>query len=155
EVPRAMWALIIGDIIHNARSAFDYIAWELARKVSPVSSAEDDRRTFFPLVESARRFQNARTQQRLGRMSPEARAASERAQPYNRPNWPHDPLSLLESLDIADKHKTLTLATYLPADDYLVVVSAPAGADLHVTTTIAPGFFEDGTEMGRYATSTG
>jgi hypothetical protein len=43
EIPAIEWALLIGDCIHNARSAPDYLVWELA------GADPDDRTTMFPI----------------------------------------------------------------------------------------------------------
>ena len=43
RIPVEDWALIIGDCVHNARAAIDYIAWQLA------GSDMNDRTTMFPI----------------------------------------------------------------------------------------------------------
>ena len=51
-IPQARWALIIGDCVHNLRSALDYIAWRLA------GSDHEDRRTLFPICENPKQFED-------------------------------------------------------------------------------------------------
>jgi hypothetical protein len=48
-IPQFPWALIVGDCVHNARSALDYLAWRLAGSdladkatIFPIKAAEPD-----------------------------------------------------------------------------------------------------------------
>ena len=77
--PLAAWALIIGDAVHNARSALDYVAWRLA------GSVLDDTHTMFPICDSPAKFEEAKSR-RLKRVHPAAIAAIGEFQPYLRPN---------------------------------------------------------------------
>jgi len=97
------WPLIIGDCAHNARSALDHIAWELA------GSDPGDRQTQFPIFVEADTFasQGVRT---IAKVPPRPRALIKWLQPCRRPNPPYDPLWGLHVLDAEDKHKTVSLA---------------------------------------------
>jgi hypothetical protein len=104
-IPQARWALIIGDCVHNLRSALDYIAWRLA------GSDLTDRVTLFPICESLEQFEKSR-QRRLSRVHSDAIAEVERCQPYNRRDPYPSALSTLQELDARDKHKLLA-TTYM------------------------------------------
>jgi hypothetical protein len=78
-LPQEHWALVIGDCVHNARSALDYIAWRLA------GSKLSDRNTMWPIFETPEGFAG-RGLQRLSGIHPDARAEIVKLQPYNEPN---------------------------------------------------------------------
>jgi hypothetical protein len=99
RAPVVEWGLIIGDAVHNARSALDYIAWRLAGSVLA------DRHTF---CDSSASFDKSARGNRLSRVHPEAIKAIREFQPYTRPDPKHSALWLLEELDRRDKHKLLT-----------------------------------------------
>jgi hypothetical protein len=95
------WGLILGDAVHNARSALDYIAWRLA------GSDPNDFRTLFPICNVPAKFHSA--PHRLARMHPEIRTVIRDLQPYQGLDPNHNPLWLLEELDARDKHKLIAM----------------------------------------------
>jgi hypothetical protein len=99
--PLRDWALIIGDAVHNARSALDYIAWRLA------GSVIGDTSTSFPICTCAENIDKAQ-KSRLKNVLPDAVTAIRGFQPYLRPNLKESALWLLEELDRRDKHRLLT-----------------------------------------------
>ncbi|MGD1026380.1 hypothetical protein [Candidatus Binatus soli] len=101
-IPQERLACIIGDCIHNARSALDYIAWRLA------GSDLDDRQTLWPVFLEPAGFEK-RGLPRLTRMHPDAVAEIRRLQPYNRGYGEPSALWTLHDLDARDKHKLLTM----------------------------------------------
>lgn len=108
-VPSNDWALIIGDCIHNARSALDYIAWELA------GSNIGDRTTQFPICESYSCWRRAIDRGRIRDVRPRrARALIRYLQPYRTQDPPDTPLAVLGRLDDRDKHKLLTVTAAVP-----------------------------------------
>jgi hypothetical protein len=100
-IPRHGWGLILGDAVHNARSALDYIAWRLA------GGDPTDLITLFPICNHPAKFKSM--QYRLKRMHPSVVAEIRDLQPYQRPDPKHDPLWLLEELDARDKHKLIAM----------------------------------------------
>ena len=110
-IPDAEWAAIIGDCVHNLRSVFDYIAWELA------GSVPADTRTQFPIYDQPQDFVDNRAR-RIGRLPQQAQDFIERMQPYHATAHRRDItrhfLRALHMLDIADKHKLLTPTIALP-----------------------------------------
>jgi hypothetical protein len=125
--PLSAWALIIGDAVHNARSALDYIAWRIA------GGDISDRVTLFPICESSGQFEDA-TQRRLRRVHPDAVAAIRKLQPYHRPNVQESALWLLETLENRDKHKLLT-----PTQSFIFMSSFEFYDPLPCTLPLRPG----------------
>lgn len=132
EFPATEMALMIGDCVHNMRSALDYIAWELA------GGDIFDKETMFPIFETKAGF-DTRGRKRIKKIaSREAVALIEKFQPYNTPD--NKALSAIQDIDTTDKHKllTLTLAVaehvsfdgHMPADPMTV----PVGKAYHTTT---------------------
>lgn len=105
--PLVDWGLRIGDCVHNARTALDYVAWQLAETHSPTRPMPD-KNTMFLITDTAPAV-SARVPSRLKWIEPSARAAIQAANPHATTN-PHGKfIGLLDALDIADKHKLLTL----------------------------------------------
>jgi hypothetical protein len=123
-----MLSLWIGDCLHNLRAGFDHISYELIR----AAGLTPTRQTVFPLLAERPRLPV------YIRPDPgpdaEAMRIVEDTQPYN---WggQHDPLALLDHLDIVDKHRELlpTVASIdipyygLPKDVRTVRNWVPAG----------------------------
>jgi hypothetical protein len=102
------WGLIIGDALFNCRSALDQFANVLA------GGDPDDRVTAFPVCVSEAMFSSPKTQGELSRMSSDAVALVEEAQPYRgtRTNHPeYDELWVLHELCNTDKHRALHLTS--------------------------------------------
>jgi hypothetical protein len=100
--PQRRWGLILGDAVHNARTALDYITWILA------GSDPADRSTLFPIYDDLSKFNSALW--RLERLHPNAIITYIRSfQPYMRPNSHYNVLWFLQELDARDKHKLITM----------------------------------------------
>jgi hypothetical protein len=113
--PDAVWGPMIGDVVHNLRSALDHLAWETARPGSRHSSAHDIE---FPIF-FGHPDDNPKVRQRLDRklnhIRPEFHAVIERVQPYEARNL-HHPLWLLNRLWNVDKHRTLHVTHFMFSD---------------------------------------
>jgi hypothetical protein len=110
EVPLD-WSLMVGDIIHNARSALDNLAYALAIKNSGPLSDDDARDVQFVLYEKRPDDFFSRSLFRLGLLSDVARTEIEKLQPYHRPDPAYrHPLAVLADLSNIDKHRHLILA---------------------------------------------
>jgi hypothetical protein len=101
SIPQHRWGLILGDAVHNARTALDYIAWRLA------GSDPTDFATLFPICNHTAKFKSS--ERRLERMHPEVVAIIRDLQPYKRPDPNHSIIWLLEELDAKDKHKLIAM----------------------------------------------
>ena len=117
EIPAEQWGLLVGDCIHNIRSALDYIAWRLA------GSDCADTNTQFPIFITREGWRH-RGVSRVRRMKPEARALIERTQPFHSATPNHALLNVIRILDDTDKHKLVT-----------VVAAAPSSLRIDIPTT--------------------
>jgi hypothetical protein len=96
-------SLIVGDTVHNARSALDHLAVSLVRW----SGHEATTRNQFPVFTTDRKFQRHVTEYTQG-MLPGMVRRVELTQPYKRTNRPKlHPLWLAHALDVIDKHREL------------------------------------------------
>ncbi|MCH7620453.1 MAG: hypothetical protein IH870_00985, partial [Chloroflexi bacterium] len=103
--PPATWSVIVGDIIHNLRSALDNMVYSLCTRPS--------RDTAFPLFANA----NVGTFNRMTAHVPENAITDIKAlQPYNYGEElaARHPLTALRVLSNADKHKTIHLSYISP-----------------------------------------
>jgi hypothetical protein len=105
-LPQARWATIIGDCVHNVRSALDYIAWRLA------GSDLTDTKTMFPIYNAPEKFHDV--EWRLRRIHEGARAEIRKLQPYGRSDPVSRLLWALQELDARDKHKLLAMTAAMP-----------------------------------------
>ena len=98
-------SLMIGDCVHNMRSALDYIAWELA------GASLTDTETMFPIYETDVGFRKNGLRRIRNVRPDEAKTLIERLQPYNTRYGGHVlALAAINKIDASDKHKLLTIA---------------------------------------------
>jgi hypothetical protein len=113
DPPPREWGLLIGEFAHNARSALDYLAWQLVKANNKVPT----RRTQFPIVFTPWDWQGRNGAGRLRGASERHIGMVEESQPYGRPDadgfyyvthglFEH-PLALLSFLSNEDKHRVL------------------------------------------------
>jgi hypothetical protein len=96
--------MLIGDVLHNLRSALDHLAWSLA-------GTKADKRTEFPIFLKKNDFLS-RGRDKIHDMPTRAQETIKSLQPYHRRHGlpeRREPLWLLQLLDIEDKHHTLNL----------------------------------------------
>jgi hypothetical protein len=113
--PDDVWGPMIGDVVHNLRSALDHLSWEIA-------NAESRRRSprgiefpiFFTHPEDDRSVRRE-FRRKLSHIRPEFHAVIERAQPYVTRDL-HHPLWLLNQLWNVDKHRTLHITHFMFSD---------------------------------------
>jgi hypothetical protein len=120
------WSALIGDAVHNLRSALDNLAFALNAKGyadatnGRVLTDEDAATSEFPIIGNVNRkgnvadgnviFANAR--RKIAHVDPAARAIIEGIQPCKRrEEWATDPLWLIHDLDRIDKHRELVIST--------------------------------------------
>ena len=98
--------LMVGDCIHNARSALDHLVFQLA--ILNNASAEAATKTSFPVCLKPGEFKNAVRTKVAPFISCTALAEIEKLQPYVTGNaGERDILWALSQLDIIDKHRLL------------------------------------------------
>lgn len=131
-----IFGAMVGDVIHNLRSALDIAACELAR-----GRGESDQGVYFPFCDQSEALEKSIKDKRFDRAGPEAVALLREFKPYRAGNTA---LRAIHDLDIQDKHKMLiptfiTFATPILSrwdDDgtpNLTVVGHPTAAqDIHL-----------------------
>lgn len=102
------WGLLLGDGVHNLRSALDHVVYALARSMPGNDPPANFRQLQFPICSSDEAFKGNRWH--IKSLTKEMQASIERLQPYNRrqPNG-FAPLEWLAFLDDVDKHRILHL----------------------------------------------
>jgi hypothetical protein len=110
EPPLQKWTLIIGDFVHNLRSALDHLVYAVAIHESGKNPPPDENTILFPICETPELFKkNGRS--RIKTLSLPVRTAIEACQPYNRRHPDLPPLlSILNSFEKTDKHKLISMA---------------------------------------------
>lgn len=103
QPPFDRWAVIIGDCVHNLRSALDYVAWELA------GSHDSDSETLFPIFDTLEDW-NRKSRRRTKRLSAHVVGLIESMQPFRSATPSLSALSALRRVSDADKHKLLTVS---------------------------------------------
>jgi len=110
--PAYLWGCILGDAIHNLRSALDHVVYAIAiRESGGKDPPPDHTRLMFPILDPPKPLPMGKVKT----LSDEVRTAIEREQP-DPANLVSSPLWTLDQLDIADKHRVIHLA--LTHSDY-------------------------------------
>jgi hypothetical protein len=143
--PIVDWSLMVGDCIHNTRSALDHLFWALVKDKPGAARAT------FPLFKDWPGFNGLKKANLEQWLTDDALALVEKLQPFNATGGPNkSPLAFLHDFDIMDKHKLL-----LPAIQFLQSsriqtfgVGGPKDvADIKVTVTLSG--FDDNAELAR------
>lgn len=102
--PLVEWATILGDCLHNLRSALDAAVWELAHRDG--ATPTNPKQVQFPFCELATDWPQ-RLKGSLAGLPADLLTKLEAVQPYNHTTGEGrvSALSLLNALDIEDKHK--------------------------------------------------
>src|SRR5262249_11208554 len=118
--------LIIGDAVHNLRSALDHLTWDVVSPCKPPRPGDVQ----FPFCRKADAFEAALTHRQINLAGQETVEKFRALKPYPGGD---DALYALHRLDIADKHQLILTIRALMAFDYLNVreqVEASAPPDL-------------------------
>lgn len=102
RAPPARWGALIGDAIHNVRSALDLLVWQLVL----CNGSVPGKHNAFPIYDTLADFLNGYARQLRGVATPAVKMIRS-LNPYeagNRTLW------LLHKLDIIDKHRVLVPA---------------------------------------------
>ena len=140
-----MWAVLLGDAIHNLRSALDHLIWQL---VLLDTGKEGSNENQFPIVSTGDRYWSttknggpSTRDTRLRGVSEEHRAIIDACQPYRilRPKEV-EALAALRDLSNHDKHRLLHVLLFAvdirPDDDFRLIANDDAGP--RIKTTLAP-----------------
>lgn len=142
--------LILGDAVHNLRSALDYLAWQLVL----ASGGNPDESTSYPLRPTPWAYKKAvRTKGTVEALPPHVRGRIEATQPYQS-GYEH--LGVLSILDNTDKHRLLIVAFAAARVMGLGMASVPDGPKPYTfrPTGARRGgamVIQDGDELGRVA----
>lgn len=96
---------IVGDVVHNLRSALDVAAWQLAIASDEAAALKERNRVSFPLTRCAEEFK--KPHRALKFFSESGREVIERLQPYQ---LSMEALGWLRDLSNADKHRVATFS---------------------------------------------
>ena len=146
QQPPAELGLLIGDCLHNMRSALDNLIYDLAiaRRGFPLSKsiARDSQ---FPILKDCAQFSGNGMDQIRG-IHPDAKAVVEELQPYHRgEEFAYHRLWMLRELSNADKHRLLHPTLLHPA----AMGFFPDEIDVSdITWKLGP--VENGAEIARY-----
>ncbi len=145
EPPAVRWGVMVGDCVHNLRSALDHLAWQFA-------GLEPPSKTEFPIFHDRKEFERRKPGGGLykirGIKDPEARTLIKAVQPcYSKRQRPKaHPLWSLQSLSNIDKHQVLHLSVaIIGSASYW---SGPSGDEF--IDSLRFGAFDDGAEVGRF-----
>jgi hypothetical protein len=128
--PPAKLSTIVGDAIHNLRTALDHLAYEL---VALGSGQEPSTRIYFPICEDSISYRNQSPAKTKG-MHAIAKRAIDETKPYRLGN---DILWQIHKLDIIDKHRMLMTVGSTFAS---VNISAVLTQHLADTLSKVPGY---------------
>jgi hypothetical protein len=146
QQPSAELSLLIGDCLHNMRSALDNLVYDLAiaHRGSPLSKsiARDSQ---FPIFKDCGKFISKGMDQIRG-IHPDAKTLFKDLQPYQRGDkFAYHRLWMLRELSNADKHRLLHPTLLQPA----AMGYFPDEVDVSdITWTLGP--VENGAEIARY-----
>jgi hypothetical protein len=98
------FSLIVGDAIHNLRSALDHLAWQLVE----VNGKTPSKGTYFPISETLTKYKSSKGAKIQG-MSAGAKNLLDSIKPYQGGN---DDLWILNELDNFDKHRLLFVTAF-------------------------------------------
>lgn len=97
--------VLVGDIVHNLRSALDQVAWQLARLSKPKKSPP--RGTYFPICATQKTSDSKTTQDKQRGINARYVKVIRSVQPFA--SGAHGPLLLLSTLSIRDKHRVINV----------------------------------------------
>jgi len=125
--PPLYLGLILGEVVHDLRSALDQLAWQLAVQHTDPSvlvSRSVTTAIQFPITRSEEDFRNHRG---IKYISPEAVALIENRQPYHNIGGPLvNPLAVVQELSNTDKHQVLRPSLgQIRTDDLVFLSSVP------------------------------
>jgi len=109
-IPHDVLGPLIGDVLHNFRSALDHLAYELAVAHSGSLSDRAGSDSEFPIALKPRG--DPWWEKRIGRVAPQAQAVIADLQPYRPRNSPVHALEALYHLSNIDKHRRPTLSAF-------------------------------------------
>lgn len=107
------WSLDIGDCVQNLRNSLDHLVFELAEAFTGIPLPDSiAHKSAFPIFGKGAPT-TSQLQDKIGGISPGARAIVEALQPYKvGANYERDPLWILDRLANVDKHRAIHPALF-------------------------------------------
>lgn len=151
------WGLILGDMVHNLRSALDHLVWQLVI----LNGKKPSRQNQFPIIGAKKEYweipkdrsESVRDRMLAG-VAEEHRAFIDVVQPFNGRRDPgtRTALSILSSISNADKHRVIHAGFVLteePSPDIFdATTTHPGGAAINMK--MKWGELKDGAEIMRF-----
>jgi hypothetical protein len=113
------WSLILGDVLHNLRSALDHIAWTLVtegRRPPHALTGRQQAAVKFPICRTRERF-NSAVKSCLPGVGRAHRALLRAVQPYKGGRRvDYHPFAIVQKYSNEDKHRILPLTFWRPFD---------------------------------------
>lgn len=149
EPPTVRWTLMLGDVVHNLRSALDHLVYAIAIAESGKNPPPDDDNLMFPIRATGPGFAKVE-KVRLKSLRKEVKTSIEACQPYRRKHPDLPPLLLvLDELEKTDKHRLLKLTFSSTAQTNIGFVG-PQMEGLHCDFWVNPGEIKNGSEICSY-----
>jgi hypothetical protein len=135
---------IVGDVVHNLRTALDYLAWLAVEW----NGATPTKKTQFPVCSTSATFSKAVNSQLAGAPGPFIQLV-ESLQPFNCSPSSESIIGIVHRLDINDKHNRL-LVSALMSSQVSLEFDEPGCLEREPTLTIPPFPLVDGAELARF-----
>ena len=147
EQPPPEFGPIIGDCLHNMRSALDHLLWQLLR--FPLPDGVRANRLTFPIFLNEIAYLEAVSSNGLSRcVSEDALAIIKRMQPYHGGDWANmHALWVIHELSNRDKHRMIHTTVGAATSDHVVLTGTMNPT--FFSGVINPGILEDGAELIR------
>jgi hypothetical protein len=151
--PLEAWSLLLGEYLHDARSALDALTWELANMAG--QTPERPQAVQFPLELRASDFRIAE-KTGLATVAEEYRGRLRQLQPFTAPDPANHAFSWLRHLSNHDKHRALVACTVAMAGtghaNLVLDGDEPPGPEFHRVEQVAehPVTLVDGTVLQRH-----
>jgi hypothetical protein len=156
ERPPPEWGPLLGDFVHNLRSALDHLAIALVLSNKPTAKINQTAFPMFakdPLRSNAPASDKAAWKKRISGMTAQQVAAINAVQPFNNPLQAGrtDTLTVLNSLSNTDKHKRLIPIGGFAGETVTLIPRKLDGWQLHATTgTVPVGPIQHGAVIARF-----
>lgn len=150
------WGLILGDMVHNLRSALDHLVWQLVL----LNGEKPRRQNQFPIIRAkndywevpANRSESVRDRMLAG-VAEDHRAFIDMVQPFNGGGDPKGTsLAVLSWISNADKHRVVSAGFVLTSEPsqelFDVTTTHPGGAVVNMEMNW--GELKDGAEIMRF-----
>jgi hypothetical protein len=146
-----LWGLLLGDTVHNFRSALDHLAWALYKRGrTPNLSAKRERNVYFPICATRGDF-NVSIKRKLPGVRRADIAIVRRCQPYihGQRNLHRHVLTVLTKLSNADKHRVIQPVQASPGNIGIRIGETTDCIYRGVSPRNPREVLQPGTELGR------